>query len=95
MVMRPIRDLLKVRRAIRAARNTKEKIMAQRLRLGKGLLRSKTFWVNLLTGAASVMGAVGGISVLPTPIAPYLVGGLAIVNIFLRLLTNKPISGVK
>lgn len=93
--MRPIRDLLKVRKAIRIASNTKEKIMAQRLGLGKGLLRSKTFWVNLLTGAASILGAVGGISVLPTPITPYLVGGLALVNIFLRLLTNKPISGVK
>jgi len=93
--MRPIRDLLKVRKAIRAASNTKEKIMAQRLRLGKGLLRSKTFWVNLLTGAASVLGAVGGISVLPTPVAPYVVGVLAFVNIALRLLTDKPISGVK
>ena len=93
--MRPIRDLLKMRKAIRAASNTKEKIMAQRLTLGKGLLRSKTFWVNLLTGASSVLAAVAGISVLPTPIAPYLVGGLAVVNILLRLFTGEPIKGVK
>ena len=63
-------------------------------KLGKGLLRSKTFWVNLLTGAASVLAAVGGISVLPPSVAPHLVTGLAVVNIFLRLLTNKPIAGV-
>ena len=93
--MRPIRDLLKVRKAIRAVSNTKEKIMAQQLKFGKGLLRSKTFWVNLLTGAGSVLTAVAGISVLPTPVAPYLVGGLAVVNILLRIFTGEPIKGVK
>ncbi len=93
--MRPLRDFLKIRRVVRITKNTKEKIMAERLKLGKGLLRSKTFWVNLLTGAASVLGLVGGISVLPTPIAPYLVAGLAVVNILLRLITSKPIVGVK
>ena len=69
--------------------------MAQRLKLGKGLLRSKTFWVNFLTGAASLLGVVGGISVIPTPLTPYLVGGLALVNVLLRLVTGRPISGVK
>lgn len=63
--------------------------------LSKKLRWSKTFWVNFLTGAASVITAVAGISVLPPSVAPYLVTGLAVVNIFLRLLTNKPIAGVK
>lgn len=93
--MRPIRDLLKAWKAYRAVSNTKEKIMAQRLKFGKGLLRSKTFWVNFLTGAASVLSLVGGISIIPTPFTPYLVGGLALVNVLLRLVTNKPIEGVK
>ena len=69
--------------------------MSEGLKLGKGLLRSKTFWVNLLTGAASLLTAVGGIALLPPSVAPYLVSALAVVNIFLRVLTSKPISGVK
>lgn len=69
--------------------------MSERLRLGKGLLRSKTFWVNLLTGVASVLGAVGGISILPAPVAPYLVAGLAVVNVLLRLVTKRPITSVR
>lgn len=93
--MRPIRDLLKVWKIIRTTRNTKEKIMAiPKFKVGKGLLWSKTFWVNLLTGAASALGVVGAVPFL-APFAPYLVSGLAVVNIFLRLITNKPISGVK
>ena len=63
-------------------------------KFSKKLRWSKTLWVNLLTGTASVLATVGGISVLPPSVAPYLVAWLAVVNILLRLITNKPISGV-
>ena len=72
-----------------------ERIAAGKLVVGKGLLRSKTFWVNTLTGVASLMTAVGGVSLLPASVSPYLGGGLAIVNILLRLFTNAPIVSVK
>lgn len=72
-----------------------ERIAAGKLVVGKGLLRSKTFWVNILTGAASLMTAVGGVAILPPSVSPYLAGGLAIVNVLLRLFTREPITSVK
>lgn len=92
--MQPIRDLFKAWKAYRAISNTKEKIVAQRLKLGKGLLRSKTFWWNLLTGTATILGLAGTVSFL-TPFVPYFAVGSAVVNILLRLVTDKPIEGVK
>ena len=72
-----------------------ERIAAGKLVVGKGLLRSKTFWVNTLTGAASVLSAAGSIAFLPASVSPYLAGGLAIVNVLLRLFTKEPIVSVK
>jgi len=63
--------------------------------LGKGLLRSKTFWVNTLGGLATVLSAAGSVSFLPTPIAPWLAAGLAIVNVLLRTISKEPITSVK
>lgn len=73
----------------------KERIVAGKPVIGKGLLRSKTFWVNALTGVASLLTAVGGVAILPPSVSPYLAGGLAIVNVLLRLFTKEPIVSVK
>jgi len=90
-----LRDLLKLRRVLKTTQKTKEKIVATEPVLGKGLLRSKTFWVNLLTALVTIGGTVSGISFFPESFVPYLAGGLAIANIFLRMLTDQPITGVK
>jgi hypothetical protein len=58
----------------------------------KTLIESKTFWVNLLTGAIAVGGYLTG--VIPAQYQPYLIGGLAIANIVLRLITGQPIDKV-
>ena len=55
--------------------------------VSKSLFASKLFWVNVLTGAADLMG------VLPLPTA-YVVPTLAVVNVVLRMLTNKPVHVV-
>lgn len=84
-----------LRNFLRARKEPREKIMVDRLRLGKGLLRSKTFWVNLLTGIAVALGAAGSIPFLPVTIVPWLGAALAIANILLRVMTDKPITSVK
>lgn len=72
-----------------------ERIAAGKLVVGKGLLRSKTFWANVLGGAATALSAAGTLAFLPAPVAPYLAAGLAIVNVLLRLVSTKPIVSVK
>jgi len=72
-----------------------ERIAAGKTVVGKGLLRSKMFWTNLLGGTAAVLSGLGALSFLPTPIAPWLAGGLAIVNVLLRAITKEPITSVK
>ena len=52
-------------------------------RMGKNILASKTFWFNILTGAASAL------EVLPIP---YATEALALLNIALRLVTKKPVT---
>jgi len=63
------------------------------MRLGKGLLRSKTFWTNLTVAAIS-LGTYFTDSGVITPetaaIFGTVIGGL---NVFLRLLTSEPIAG--
>jgi len=90
-----LRDLRKANQAWGAVKDTKEKIVSQKLVLGKGLLRSKTFWVNALTGVVAVLAAVGSISVVPVVAIPWLGAGLAIANVLLRLMTKEPITSVK
>ncbi len=63
-------------------------------KFSKKLRWSKTFWVNFLTGAVSAITAATGLTFLPPEFVSYLVTALAVVNIFLRRVTSKPISGV-
>lgn len=53
--------------------------------MSKHPLLSKTLWINVLTAAADLMG------VLPLP-QGWSVPALAVVNVVLRVLTNKGLS---
>ena len=53
-----------------------------------GLLKSKTFWVNLITGIMAIINAGSG-HWIPVEVSA---GIIAIINIILRFLTNKPLA---
>ena len=53
--------------------------------MNKKLWKSKTFWLNVLSGAAALSGAI--------PLAPEHVAiATAVINIGLRMATDKPVS---
>lgn len=64
--------------------------------MGKGILRSKMFWVNLLTAAVSVGTYFMDSELLVNN--PDVVAGIGtaigVVNIVLRLITKEPINGI-
>lgn len=65
--------------------------------MGKGLLRSKTFWTNALAAVVSIAVYFQDSELLvdkPEVVAG-IGAGLGVLNIILRLLTKKPITGVK
>ena len=88
------RDFLRARLAAQAAAEPRERIMGQ-LGLGKGLLWSKTFRVNLLVGVIAALSAVGGIPFLPVTVVPWIGVALAIANILLRAVTKEPITSIR
>ena len=53
-----------------------------------GLLKSKTFWFNVITGTLSIVDALNG-NVIP---AQYKAAIIAIGNVFLRLVTTAPVE---
>ena len=55
--------------------------------VSKNILKSKTFWVNVLTAAVELSGALGG---LIPPMALQLTTN--VLNILLRLITNQPVT---
>ena len=55
--------------------------------VSKNILRSKIFWVNVLTAAVELSGALGG---LVPPGALQL--STNVLNILLRLITNQPVT---
>lgn len=65
--------------------------------MGKGLLRSKTFWVNALTAVISVGTYFANSELLVNN--PEVVAGIGtaigVVNVILRLITKEPINSVK
>lgn len=65
--------------------------------MGKGILRSKTFWVNALMAAVSVGTYFQNSELLVSN--PEVVAGIGtaigIVNVILRLITKDPITSVK
>lgn len=56
----------------------------------KSIFLSRTFWVNTLTLAATVLGSLTGL--LPPEAAPWITGTLSVVNVVLRFLTDKPVT---
>ncbi|MBI4835917.1 MAG: hypothetical protein HY817_01520 [Candidatus Abawacabacteria bacterium] len=54
----------------------------------KSLLKSKTFWFNLLAAGTSIALQASGTQIDPQVQAGVLAAG----NVLLRLITNKPIS---
>lgn len=61
---------------------------------GKPLVKSKTFWVNMLTAVAGILTTLGGSELIQDN--PKLVGIFAAVigvaNVLLRLVTKEPVS---
>lgn len=56
-------------------------------------LASKTVWINVLTVAVAVLTAVSGQTEnIPVEWMPYIVAGLAAVNVALRFVTSIPLS---
>ena len=55
--------------------------------VSKNILRAKIFWVNVLTAAVELSGALGG---LVPPGALQL--STNVLNILLRLITNQPVT---
>ena len=55
--------------------------------VSKNILKSKIFWVNVLTAAVELSGALGG---LVPPGALQLTTN--VLNILLRLITNQPVT---
>lgn len=64
--------------------------------MGKRLLKSKTFWVNALTGLVSVgTFLMNSEFITSNPEVVAVIGTvIAVVNIVLRLVTKEPIKGV-
>ncbi len=56
----------------------------------KSLWKSKTFWFNLLTGLAELAQVLSGTNLVPPGV---LTVAAAVINIGLRLVTDKPIQG--
>ena len=56
---------------------------------------SKTLWINALTGIAGVLVALNTDKGLDPKIVGYAATGLGLVNMVLRLMTDKPIDGTK
>lgn len=63
---------------------------------GKPMIRSKTFWVNIITAIAGILTTVGGSDLIQDN--PQMAGIAAtvmgVVNIFLRFVTKEPVSGI-
>ena len=65
--------------------------------MGKGLLRSKTFWANALAAAVSIGTYLMDSDLLASNPEIVAIGGtvIGVLNVLLRLVTKEPINGVK
>lgn len=65
--------------------------------MGKGLIKSKTFWANAITAAVSIGTYLMDSSLLANNPEIVALGGtiIGVMNVILRLMTKEPIQGVK
>ena len=61
--------------------------LLEEARMSKSLFTSKLFWFNVLTASASLL------DVIPLP-PEYMAVAVSVINIGLRLVTNKPVHVV-
>lgn len=61
---------------------------------GKPIVKSKTFWVNLITAVAGVLTTLGGSELVQDnpEVAGIAATVLGVVNVVLRLVTKDPVS---
>lgn len=66
-------------------------------KMGKGLLRSKTVWFNLLSGAVSIITYLSASELFTDNPGLVAIGGtiVAVMNIILRMITKEPITSLK
>ncbi len=60
--------------------------------MSKEFWKSKTFWVNVVALATSVLAAFGLVGELDAAWEPFVVPIIALVNLILRFVTKQPIS---
>ena len=60
---------------------------------GKPIWHSRTFWINLLTAIAGVLGVFLGSDLIAEhpEVAAGLVSALGVVNVILRVITGEPV----
>jgi len=65
--------------------------------MGKGLIASKTFWVNAITAVVGIATYFQGSDLIAAhPEAVAIIGTIVgVLNVILRIVTKDPISGVK
>ncbi len=60
----------------------------------KSIFKSKTIWANLVGGAVALLAAIQGSDIVAAnpEYAAYAATAMAVLNLFLRLVTDKPVS---
>lgn len=60
----------------------------------KPLIKSKTFWANLITAAVGILVAVAGSDIIQQnpEYAGYAATAIAVMNVILRLMTKSPVT---
>lgn len=61
---------------------------------GKSMFASKTMWVNAIMAALLLVNQATDAGVIPEDAMPYVVIGVNVANMVLRLLTSKPITSM-
>src|SRR6476660_4867226 len=77
----------------RRIQNPQSRVMAEtRTYFAVSILSSRTFWVNLGTFVFAVLSAEDIVTVLPRAALPYVPALLALINIWLRYVTVRPVA---
>lgn len=60
----------------------------------KSIFKSKTIWANLIGGAVALLGTLSNSDLVAEnpELAAYFTTGMAVLNLFLRLVTKEPVS---